>query len=138
VNFFRALVAKSNVFRFDSINSFAIKSFHVRLWTITNATSVKNARPSANIQSSAVNGRDRHTRPRNTKTHARIQRVIKFNLQFILEIFPNDFDLLESGADVMAALQDREAKYNEEKKLFSCLVNLLSYEKITFNGELTF
>jgi hypothetical protein len=38
----------------------------------------------------------------------------------------------------MAALQDREAKYNEEKKLFSCLVNLLSYEKITFNGELNF
>lgn len=45
--------------------------------------------------------------------------------------------LLESGADVMAALQDREAKYNEEKKLFSCLVDLLSYEKITFNGELS-
>lgn len=36
----------------------------------------------------------------------------------------------------MAALQDREAKYNEEKKLFTCLVDLLSYEKITFNGEL--
>lgn len=38
----------------------------------------------------------------------------------------------------MAALKDREAKYNEEKKLFSCLVDLLSYEKITFNGELIF
>jgi hypothetical protein len=41
----------------------------------------------------------------------------------------------KSGADVMAALKDREAKYSEEKKLFSCLVDLLSYEKITFNGE---
>lgn len=38
----------------------------------------------------------------------------------------------------MAALQDREAKYIEEKKLFTCLVDLLSYEKITFNGELNF
>lgn len=45
--------------------------------------------------------------------------------------------ILESGADVMAALKDREEKYNEEKKLFSCLVELLSYEKITFNGEFT-
>lgn len=35
----------------------------------------------------------------------------------------------------MNALVEREAKYNEEKKLFSCLVDLLSYEKITFNGE---
>lgn len=47
------------------------------------------------------------------------------------------FIILESGADVMQALQDREATFNEEKKLFSCLVDLLSYEKITFNGELT-
>lgn len=38
----------------------------------------------------------------------------------------------------MSAMQDRETKYNEEKKLFSCLVDLLSYEKITFNGELSF
>lgn len=37
----------------------------------------------------------------------------------------------------MAALKDREEKNNEEKKLFSCLVELLSYEKITFNGEFT-
>lgn len=42
----------------------------------------------------------------------------------------------ESGADVMSALADREACYGEEKKLFSSLVDLLSYEKITFNGKL--
>ena len=35
----------------------------------------------------------------------------------------------------MNALVEREAKYNEEQKLFGCLVDLLSYEKITFNGE---
>ncbi|XP_070500242.1 zinc finger TRAF-type-containing protein 1 homolog isoform X2 [Chironomus tepperi] len=39
----------------------------------------------------------------------------------------------KSGADVMGALKDREAHHEEEKKLFSCLVDLLSYEKITFN-----
>ncbi|CAH1721435.1 unnamed protein product [Chironomus riparius] len=39
----------------------------------------------------------------------------------------------KSGADVMGALLDREAHHEEEKKLFSCLVDLLSYEKITFN-----
>jgi hypothetical protein len=38
----------------------------------------------------------------------------------------------------MQALQDREEMFNEEKKLFTCLVDLLSYEKITFNGELKF
>lgn len=42
---------------------------------------------------------------------------------------------LESGADVMSALKDREMRHEEEKKLFNCLVDLLSYEKITFNGE---
>lgn len=35
----------------------------------------------------------------------------------------------------MAALQDRDAKYRDEKKLFLNLVDLLSYEKIIFNGE---
>ena len=45
------------------------------------------------------------------------------------------FLILESGADVMGALKDREAHHEEEKKLFNCLVDLLSYEKITFNGE---
>jgi hypothetical protein len=35
----------------------------------------------------------------------------------------------------MAALKEREEKNCEEKKLFACLVDLLSYEKITFNGE---
>lgn len=35
----------------------------------------------------------------------------------------------------MGALKDREAHHEEEKKLFNCLVDLLSYEKITFNGE---
>lgn len=43
--------------------------------------------------------------------------------------------ILETGADVMGALKDREARHEEEKKLFNCLVDLLSYEKITFNGE---
>jgi hypothetical protein len=52
--------------------------------------------------------------------------------------FNHEHLILESGADVMSALEDREAKYNEEKKLFSCLVDLLSYEKITFNGEFSF
>lgn len=41
----------------------------------------------------------------------------------------------KTGAEVMAALQDRDAKYREEKKLFLNLVDLLSYEKIIFNGE---
>lgn len=43
---------------------------------------------------------------------------------------------LESGVDVISALTEREAHFFEEKKLFSNLVDLLSYEKITFNGKL--
>lgn len=46
--------------------------------------------------------------------------------------------ILESGADVISALADREACYLDEKKLFSCLVDLLSFEKITFNGSYDF
>lgn len=42
----------------------------------------------------------------------------------------------KSGAEVITALKDRDAKYAEEKKLFSTLIDLLSYEKIIFNGEL--
>lgn len=44
----------------------------------------------------------------------------------------------KTGAEVMLALQDRDAKYRDEKKLFLNLVDLLSYEKIIFNGEFTF
>lgn len=36
----------------------------------------------------------------------------------------------------MLALQENEAHLNEERKLFSTLIELLSYEKIIFNGKL--
>ncbi|CAO1415710.1 unnamed protein product [Diamesa serratosioi] len=39
----------------------------------------------------------------------------------------------KSGAEVLSALKERDAKSLEEKKLFNCLIDLLSYEKITFN-----
>jgi len=62
-----------------------------------------------------------------------IQKVSLHNNQ--QSIKTNYYLIVESGADVMGALKDREAHHEEEKKLFSCLVDLLSYEKITFNGE---
>lgn len=34
----------------------------------------------------------------------------------------------------MLALQENDAHENEERKLFSTLIELLSYEKIIFNG----
>lgn len=39
----------------------------------------------------------------------------------------------KSGAEVMVALQDHDAKAAEDKKLFLSLIDLLSYEKIIFN-----
>lgn len=36
----------------------------------------------------------------------------------------------------MLALETSEADVNDEKKLFSTLIELLSYEKIIFNGML--
>lgn len=42
----------------------------------------------------------------------------------------------KTGAEVMLALQANEADQSEEKKLFSTLIELLSYEKIIFNGKL--
>lgn len=40
----------------------------------------------------------------------------------------------KTGAEVMAALQANEAHMSEERKLFTTLIDLLSYEKIIFNG----
>jgi hypothetical protein len=39
-----------------------------------------------------------------------------------------------SGAEVMEALQIIDLKCEEEKRLYNCVFDLLSYEKITFNG----
>lgn len=41
----------------------------------------------------------------------------------------------KTGAEVMLALQENDAQLNEERKLFSTLIELLSYEKIIFNGK---
>lgn len=35
----------------------------------------------------------------------------------------------------MLALQENDTQFNEERKLFSTLIELLSYEKIIFNGN---
>lgn len=40
----------------------------------------------------------------------------------------------KSGAEVMLALQATDATQSEDKKLFNVLIELLSYEKIIFNG----
>lgn len=40
----------------------------------------------------------------------------------------------KSGAEVMLALEANEAAQTEEKRLFGMLIDLLSYEKIIFNG----
>lgn len=40
----------------------------------------------------------------------------------------------KTGAEVMLALETSEFEINEGKKLFSTLMELLSYEKIIFNG----
>lgn len=40
----------------------------------------------------------------------------------------------KTGAEVMLALQENDVQMNEERKLFSTLIELLSYEKIIFNG----
>lgn len=41
----------------------------------------------------------------------------------------------KTGAEVMLALESTEANQCEEKKLFTTLIELLSYEKIIFNGK---
>lgn len=42
----------------------------------------------------------------------------------------------KSGAEVMLALEATDATQSEDKKLFNILIELLSYEKIIFNGNL--
>jgi len=37
----------------------------------------------------------------------------------------------------MAALEAHDDRIKEEKKMFNTLIDLLSYEKIIFNGEAT-
>lgn len=41
----------------------------------------------------------------------------------------------KSGYEVIAALESHDAKIKEEKKMFNTLIDLLSYEKIIFNGK---
>lgn len=41
----------------------------------------------------------------------------------------------KSGAEVMLALEATDATQSEDKKLFNILIELLSYEKIIFNGN---
>lgn len=41
----------------------------------------------------------------------------------------------KSGAEVMLALEATDATQSEDKKLFITLIELLSYEKIIFNGN---
>lgn len=43
-----------------------------------------------------------------------------------------------TGAEVMDALQVIDQNREEEKRLYDCVFDLLSYEKITFNGEYRF
>lgn len=42
----------------------------------------------------------------------------------------------KTGAEVMSALEAKDKELVEEKKLFSIMVDLLSYEKIIFNGKI--
>lgn len=42
----------------------------------------------------------------------------------------------KSGYEVMAALEAHDARIKDEKKMFNTLIDLLSYEKIIFNGNL--
>lgn len=51
---------------------------------------------------------------------------------------PNCLHPKKSGAEVMAALEATEANNSEDKKLFGTLIELLSYEKIIFNGLFLF
>lgn len=41
----------------------------------------------------------------------------------------------KSGYEVMAALEAHDVMIKEEKKMFNTLIDLLSYEKIIFNGK---
>lgn len=44
----------------------------------------------------------------------------------------------QSGADVLAALAERERRARDAGKLYAQVLDLLSYEKITFNGNMPF
>lgn len=58
------------------------------------------------------------------------------NLKFIAsEHEENCLHPKKTGAEVMLALQENDIHLNEERKLFSTLIELLSYEKIIFNGN---
>lgn len=61
--------------------------------------------------------------------------VIKFG-QLAVEHEANCLHPKKSGAEVMLALEATDATQSEDKKLFNVLIELLSYEKIIFNGKI--
>lgn len=117
----------------------------------TRKMNVTNVPPIANTNALDANGRDRFmkvTTPLPNSQCVSTGSICQFPITFrsmnvtmlsfshgaASEHEDNCLHPKKTGAEVMLALQANEADMSEEKKLFSTLIELLSYEKIIFNG----
>lgn len=99
-----------------------------------NKTNVKNGQQHANMCVLDVNGKGPYMKVKSI--FFALTTICLINIfSLATEHEANCSHPKKSGAEVMMALQATDATQSEDKKLFNTLIELLSYEKIIFNGK---
>lgn len=115
------------------------KNTQAKRLTATRKSNVKNVQLTANFNELVAFGKDQCTKVYFELEHISFSntnnRTIFISVFTAPEHEENCLHPKKTGAEVMQALQASETQLNEERKLFSTLIELLSYEKIIFNGE---
>lgn len=116
--------------------STATKNFQANRLNVMNIMNATNVQRHVNIYALVVSGKD-HV----TKVYKSITKKFffftenKISPKLATEHQVNCLHPKKSGAEVMQALEATDATQSEDKKLFATLIELLSYEKIIFNGK---
>lgn len=133
-----------------SFSSTATKNFPANRLNAMNNMNATNVQLHASICESDANGKDQVTKvlfifsinlsvlyfikmPRISRVYT---LTTLWKIKTATEHQENCLHPKKSGAEVMQALEATDATQSEDKKLFATLIELLSYEKIIFNGKL--
>lgn len=122
-----------NIFIF-LFSSTATKNFRANRLNAMNNMNATNVQPLANIYESVASGKDQVTKVLFCYCLT-LNCLYFFILKTATEHQENCLHPKKSGAEVMQALEATDATQSEDKKLFATLIELLSYEKIIFNGK---
>lgn len=105
-------------------------------WNVMNKMNAKSDQQHASTFVLDANGKDHYTKVKRRKLFSSKCPLCNFTFFTATEHEANCSHPKKSGAEVMLALQATDATQSEDKKLFNTLIELLSYEKIIFNGNI--